>query len=52
LEGCLEHLENIITNNVPILFEEDAMENIWSRGFVWLHRVEGIKRFFFGDWRG
>jgi len=52
MDSCLDHLENIITNNVPVLFEENAMETIRARGFVGLHRVKGSEHFRFGDWRG
>jgi len=40
-------MENIITNNVPILLEENAMKAIGSLGFLRFHRVEGSKHFIF-----
>jgi len=45
-------MEDVITNYVPILLEEDAMETIRSRGFVRFHRVEGSKNIIFGNRRG
>jgi hypothetical protein len=40
LEGCVNKAENVFTNNVPVLFEENAMEPIWARRFVGFHGVE------------
>jgi hypothetical protein len=35
---------------MPILFEENAMETIWARRFIWFHGIEGCCYFIFGDW--
>ena len=42
-------MENIISNYVLILFEEDAMEAIKVGCFVGFHGVKGGKHFIFGD---
>ena len=42
-------MENIVTNNMPILFKKDAMEAIWARRFIRFHGIEGCCYFSFGD---
>jgi len=42
-------MKNIISNYVPILFEEDTVEAIWARCFVGFHGVKGSKHFIFSD---
>jgi len=37
----MNQLENIISNYVPVLLEEDALETVISGGFIRLHRVKG-----------
>jgi len=40
LEGCGNKAENVFTNNVPVLFEENALETIRTRRFVRFHGVK------------
>jgi hypothetical protein len=34
-------VEYVISYYVPLLFEEDTLETISSRGFVWFHGIKG-----------
>jgi len=36
---------NIISNYMPRMLEEDALETIWAGGFVRLHGVKGSEDF-------
>lgn len=49
-EGLHHQLPNIITNNVPILFEENSLEPIRARGLERLHGVQGSQDFLLTDW--
>jgi len=39
-EGCGNKAENVFTNNMPVLFEENALKTIRTRRFVRFHGVK------------
>jgi hypothetical protein len=42
-------MKYVISNNMPILFEENALETVRARGFVRFHEIESNINFTFGN---
>jgi hypothetical protein len=34
VKSCFDKIKNVITNYMPVLFEEDALETVGTRGLV------------------